>query len=115
MVALAIISIALVSIYRLQSQTISMTNATKFYAIAPMLAQKKISEIEINKDINANGTGDFGDSFSGYKFNVSVSSVTSDILGDASDKLRQIDIKIIFNNEEFIYNVKTYRFIEEKY
>ncbi|MFO7972965.1 MAG: prepilin-type N-terminal cleavage/methylation domain-containing protein [Desulfobacterales bacterium] len=46
MVALSIIAIVLVSVYKMQAQSISMIYASKFYATAPLLAQLKIAEVE---------------------------------------------------------------------
>ena len=71
MVALSIIAIVLVSVYKMHAQTVSMNNEVRFYATAPMLAQIKIAEIESEnlKDIG-DDSGDFGDEFPDYRWNI---------------------------------------------
>jgi len=44
MVALAVMSIVLVSVYRMHSQSLTMNTAARFYTLAPMLAQGKMAE-----------------------------------------------------------------------
>jgi len=56
MVAVSIIAIVLVSIYKLHIQTISMNITAKFYATAPFLAQEKISELELSPAISKKST-----------------------------------------------------------
>ena len=46
MVAMAIMAIVLVSVYRMHSQTLTMNTANRFYTQAPMLAQSKLAQLE---------------------------------------------------------------------
>ena len=48
LVCLSIISIVLVGIYRMHSQTLLMNRSTQFYTTAPLLAQRRLAEIELN-------------------------------------------------------------------
>jgi general secretion pathway protein I len=114
MVAISIIAIVLVSVYKLHAQTISMNNEVRFYATAPMLAQKKMAEIESKsrKDLSAD-SGDFGDEFPDYNWNVSIDDVTSKALGNVADDLKRIDITVSFNNDEYTYDLRAYKLFQE--
>ena len=114
MVAMAIMAIVLVSVYRMHSQTLSMNAANRFYTQAPMLAQSKLAEFEAgSSEIIAGDSGDFGEKFPGYTWNVSVAEISIEALGEVSDDLKQIDLIVSLNNDEYTYNVRMYRLIRE--
>jgi general secretion pathway protein I len=114
MVAVSIIAIVLVSVYKMQAQTISMNYDARFYATAPLLAQLKIAEIEMeNLGKLADDSGDFGDDFPGYRWNVAIEEVDSQLLGNISENLKRIDVNVSFNNDELTYRLRTYRFRQE--
>jgi general secretion pathway protein I len=113
MVAVSIMAIVLVAVYRLHSQTISMNIAAKFYTSAPLLAQGKLAEFEIMPADKLTGdSGDFGENFPGYYWNVAVEDVESEPLGEAAKGLKRLDVTVTLNNE-FSYSFRTYRFAEE--
>jgi general secretion pathway protein I len=119
MVAVSIIAIVLLAVYRLHSQTLLMTIATRFYTVAPLLAQSKLVDIELNPAQElAQGTGDFGEDFPDYSWEVSIDDISSDQLQigaaqlkTAVEKLKRVDIKVLFNQGEMVYSLRTYRFI----
>ena len=115
MVAVSIIAIVLVSVYKMQAQTISMDYSIRFYTTAPLLAQRKIAEFEI-KPLNelADDSGDFGDSFPNYRWRVAVDDVESEALGQSADDLKKIDVTISLNNDEISYSLRTYRFFRNE-
>jgi general secretion pathway protein I len=114
MVALSIIAIVLVSVYKMQAQTISMNYAARFYATAPLLAQLKIAEVEIeNPGEQTDDSGDFGDEFPGYRWNVIIKDIESEPLGNIAENLKQINVNISFNTDEFTYSLRTYRFLQD--
>ena len=114
MVALSIIAIVLVSVYKMQAQTISMNYEARFYATAPLLAQLKIAEVEIeNPGEQTDNSGDFGDEFPGYRWNVVIDDIESELLGNITENLKQINVNVSFNSDEFTYNLRTYRFMQD--
>jgi general secretion pathway protein I len=114
MVAVSIIAIVLVSVYKMQAQTISMNYAARFYATAPLLAQLKLAEIEIeNPGQQTGNSGDFGDKFPGYRWNVVIDDIESELLANIAENLKKIDVNVSFNNDEFTYSLRTYRFMRE--
>jgi len=114
MVAIAIMAIVLVSVYRMHSQTLTMNTAARFYTQAPMLAQGKLAQLEAAAaEIIAGDSGDFGEKFPGYTWNISTAEVSSEALGEIAADLKRIDMTVSFNGDEYVYNVRTYRFMRE--
>jgi general secretion pathway protein I len=100
-VAVLIMSIVLVSIYKMHSQSIAMNTEARFYTQAPMLAQGKLAELETStEDEIAADSGDFGENY----------SVDIEALGEISEDLQRIDVTVSYNNGEFDYRFRTYRF-----
>ncbi|MEE4261663.1 MAG: prepilin-type N-terminal cleavage/methylation domain-containing protein [Desulfobacteraceae bacterium] len=114
MVAMSIMAIVLVSVYRMHSQTLTMNTANKFYTQAPLLAQSKLVQLETgSSEIIAGDSGDFGEKFPGYSWNVTVEEVSSEALGEVANDLKRIDLSVSLNNNEYVYNVRTYRLMRD--
>ena len=114
LIAMAIMAIVLVGVYRMQSQTLTMTAASRFYTEAPLLAQDKLSQLEANpSDLITGDSGDFGELFPGYSWKVSTEAVSSEILGEAAADLKRIDLTVSLNGNEYEYSVRTYLFVGE--
>jgi general secretion pathway protein I len=111
MVAISIIAIALMAVYKLYAQTLSMNQSLMFNTQAPLLAQKKMAELFVLPPAElSDNSGDFGDEFKSYTWKVLVESVTSDLLGDLAEDLKRIDLTISFSNSEQSYRLRAYRF-----
>ena len=114
MVALAVMSIVLVSVYRMHSQSLAMNTAARFYTQAPMLAQSKMVEIEaLSSSAFPEDSGDFGEQFPGYGWKASTADVTSEILGEVAEDLKRVDITVSLNENQFVYTLRAYRFLRE--
>ncbi len=114
MVALALLSIVLVSVYRMHSQTLTMNTAARFYTLAPLLAQQKMAELtKAASDVFPEESGDFGETFPGYSWQVSTTDVVSEVLGEGADDFKRIDIIVSYQDNQFSYNLRTYRFQRE--
>lgn len=114
MVAMAVMSIVLVSVYRMHSQSLTMNTAARFYTQAPLLAQKKIAEVvSASSSVFATDSGDFGDHYPGYSWQVSTTDVSSEVLGEVADDLKRIDVTVAYLNNQFSYRLTTYRFQRE--
>lgn len=110
MVAVAVISIVLLAVYRLHSQTLLMNQSAQFYSLAPLLAQEKLAELAIAEDIDLlEQKGAFGENYPGYGWELSTEVVTPESLKHTADRFRRIDLKLTFNEDELSYNVRTYR------
>ena len=110
MVALAVLAIALTSIYRLQGQTILMSSSARFYNLAPQLAQEKLAETErlTFKDI-VNTSGDFGEDYPNYSWNLAVEELPSDLTEGEPYHLVKIEIEVA-HDDEHTYQLRTFRF-----
>lgn len=109
MVALAIIAIVLVSVLRMQGQTISMTESFRFYTIAPELAMSKMAELR--QDLEAAELGDsgnFGDDFADYQWQASVEEVIIETEEAREMKLKQVDVTVTYLEDEYVYSIREY-------
>ena len=114
MVAVAVLAIVLVSVYRMHSQTLTMNTAARFYTQAPLLAQKKMAEVTTTSSgIFAADSGDFGENFPGYSWQVSATDASSELLGEVADDFKRIEVSVAYLNNQFSYRLTTYRFQRE--
>ncbi|MBF0224451.1 MAG: prepilin-type N-terminal cleavage/methylation domain-containing protein [Desulfobacterales bacterium] len=110
MISIALLAIVLVSVFRLNAQSITMNTDSRFNTVAPMLAQMKISEIDSLEDIYIN-EGDFGENFHGYRWKTEVLDINSETFGNLSQDMKRIDL--IISNDVFTYKVRIYRLLHE--
>lgn len=114
MVAISIIAIVLIAVFKMHSQTINLNLATRFYSTAPLLAQNKIAELEATSlNDQMAESGNFGDDFPNYSWSVSMDNIESEILGAVSESLKKIEVTISYNNDELIYSFRTYKLLHE--
>jgi general secretion pathway protein I len=112
MVAVAILAITLTAVLRSQSQSISLASEAKFYTTVTLLAQDKMAEIEA-KDLGTlrSESGDFGEDFPGYTWDITVDNVFLDYPENVSDHLRQVTLTLSWEeSDHYQYSLKTYRF-----
>jgi len=115
MVALCILAIVLLSVYRLHSQTISMSIESRFYTQAPLLARSALTRWEeARKPELISDQGDFGKEFPGYHWKIRVEDAPSPALGAPFARdMQRIDVLVTLNNGEYSYEFRTYRFVRE--
>lgn len=115
MFALAIIAISLTAVLGSQSQGVSLASEAKFRTTAAFLAQSKMAEIEVKKERElTSDSGDFGEDFPGYMWELNVSAVMLGGLEGISDHLEQIDLKISWGeDEQYQYNLRLYHFVPQ--
>jgi general secretion pathway protein I len=112
MIAVAIIAIALTTLLGSQSQSVSFANSAKFETMAALLAQSKMSEITL-QDTSAltSDSGDFGDDFPGYTWEVNVTDIAIPGINNISDYLKQIDLEVDWG--VFSYKLRLYHYVAE--
>ncbi len=67
LMAVSILAILLVGVHKLQSQMVSMSQTTRFFTLAPLLAQSQMAEMERRNFIDIQkDSGDFGIAYPGY-------------------------------------------------
>ena len=111
-VAMAIIAIALTAMLSSQSQSLSLANEAKFSTTATLLAQNKMAEFETVKSEDlVSDSGDFGEDFPNYFWEMKVSDVTISGAEELSDHLKQIDLKISWGDvDQYQYHLRLIRF-----
>jgi len=115
MVAMSIIAISLVVVFDSQSLSLSMACEAKFKTTAPLLAQKKMAELEIveAQDLTSD-SGDFGDDFPDYYWECTVHEPSFDNPENVSGHLKQLDLTISWGeDEQYSYSLRLYRFSPE--
>ena len=111
-IAVAIIAIALTTLLGSQSQSVSFANSAKFETMAALLAQSKMSEITLQKkDTLASDSGDFGDDYPGYSWDIKVSDISIEGVYSISDYLKQIDLTVTWGT--FSYNLRLYQYVAD--
>jgi len=100
MIAMSVLSIVLVSVFRLQGQSVNMINSVKFYTKAPLLAraaiERFIQELEFDEDIDSD-SGTFEHS---SDFTYSVEKEIIDEMGD--DFPETCNFNAEYLNERFV-------------
>ncbi len=132
-VAISLVAIALLAVFKLHLQTLSISGKTKFYSLAPLLAEKKLSELRLKSyDEFSEFSGNFDEDFPAYKWDMEVEDVDSDILEDIAGRFefgprpevagdffkiiknfKRIDIKIS-GSGKLTYELRAYLFLNEK-
>ncbi|MDP2268642.1 MAG: type II secretion system minor pseudopilin GspI [Deltaproteobacteria bacterium] len=109
MIAMAILAISLVAVFRSQSQSVSMAGEARFLTTASLLAQGKMAAVESMKPQELiDGSGGFGDDFPDYLWRVEVKDT-------AFPYLKKIDVIVtnsimVANNA---YHLELYRVIRK--
>jgi general secretion pathway protein I len=116
MFALAVIATTLVVVLGLQSQSLSLATETKFTTTAIFLAQHKMAQLEAGnpEDLSAD-SGDFGEDFPGYRWEVEISDPPSVEPEGVSDYLRQVDLTVSWGEDSpYQYSVRFYKFVGKR-
>jgi len=114
MVALSVVAIALLAIYRMHTQTLFMDERGRFDTVAVMLARQKLAEMETVDAADMIGdSGDFGSDHPGYTWRIETEEVISDLLKEDGPLLRKIRLTIGLNDDESVFQVTTYRHLYE--
>lgn len=107
MIAMAILAISLVAVFRSQSQSVSMAGESRFLTTASLLAQGKMAEVEGMKSQDlSNNNGAFGEDYPDYLWRIEVKDT-------AIQYLKKIDVIVtnsimVANNA---YQLELYRFV----
>ena len=111
-IALAVLAVVLVSVFRLQAQDLTITEAITFKTIAPLLAQAKIGELDAAAaDEVHSDAGAFGGDFPGYRWRLEVGDADAELLGEAAGRLKTVDLYIDLNQDAYVYHLRTQRML----
>lgn len=115
LVAMSIIAIAMTAVLSIQSQSISLASEAKFSTTAALLAQGKMAETEwANRLDLSSDSGDFGEDFPGYTWQVTVEDVRMDLPENVSNHLKHMSVIVSWGEERvYRYHLRAYRFLPE--
>jgi general secretion pathway protein I len=114
MVALSVVAIALMAIYRMHSQTLFMDARGRFDTEATQLARQKLADIDTIdlKDLSGD-SGDFGSAHPGYTWQIQTEGVSADLLKEDGPTLKRITVTISLDGEASVFKLTTYRHLYE--
>ncbi|WP_372682284.1 prepilin-type N-terminal cleavage/methylation domain-containing protein [Desulfosarcina sp.] len=114
MVAMSVVAIALMAIYRMHTQTLFMDARGRFDTTATLLMGQKLADIDTSelKDLSGD-SGDFGDANPGYAWQIQTEEVSSDQLKEDGPTLKRITVTISLNEEASVFRLDTYRLLYE--
>ena len=111
LIAISVIAIVLLAVYRLHSQTILMNISSRFYTAAPLLAKTKLAEVEVASSPElVENSGDFGEDHPGYSWEIAVTDIDSAVIEKNAGNVKRIDVKVLFNQGELAYSLRSYRY-----
>ena len=112
MIAVAVIAIVLVAVFGSQSQSLTLAHEAKFNTAAALLAQRKMAEVEIGNSLDlSSSSGDFGEDFPEYQWELNVSEVPLPGTGEV-EYLKQVDLTVGWGDQnQFQYELRLYRFV----
>ena len=78
-VAMAIITIALLGVFRLQAQDLDLQSEARFITTARLLAQDRMARIEAGETLEAAGNppDEFGERFPGFRYREEITPVSN--------------------------------------
>jgi general secretion pathway protein I len=121
MIAMSILAIAVVSIFKLQGQSVKMITSVRFYTQAPLLARLALSRFEaklVAEDPELESDyGDFGENFPGYEFNI-IASEIEECEGEEEDYefitkyVKTVDVEVRWEELGISYSLHTTIFVD---
>ncbi len=112
MIAVAVLTIALAAVLGLQSRSLSLAAESRFHTTSALLAQEKMAEMAAaTMEKLMSDSGDFGDVFPGYAWQVTVQNANLPGLEKMKGRLKRIDLEVTCGTGElYRYDLRLYRF-----
>ncbi len=104
MIAIAIMAIALTSIFGSQSQSLSLALEAKFNTTASFLAQEKLAEYEAGLIDFTSNEGDFGEDFPGFSWKATAQDAMVDNFSDLEaldPPVQRVDLTVSWEGEQY--------------
>jgi len=121
MIAMSILTIAVVSIFKLQGQSVKMITSVRFYTQAPLLARLALSRFEaklIAEDPELEtDNGTFGEDFPGYEYSI-IASEIEECEGEEEEyefitkHVKTVDVEITWEELGISYSLNTTIFVD---
>lgn len=111
LIAVAILAIALTSLFGSQSKSVALATETRFNTLAPLLAQMQLTNILASEEI-VSGEGEFGDDFPGFQWELHVEEATfgeSEILQELDGDLQFLSLEVSWGDGVYSYRLDSYQ------
>ncbi len=112
MIAIVLLSIALTTLFGSQAQSVSLAATVKFNTQAPLLAQLKLTELSGKTDRPAADSGDFGEDFPGFHWQLESNDAlltTSKIVSKLTDSLQRLTLSVTWGEKgQYSYQLESY-------
>jgi general secretion pathway protein I len=110
MVAVSVVAIALMAIYRMHTQTLFMDARGRFDTVATQLARQKLADIDTMALADLSGdSGDFGNAHPGFTWQIETEGVSADLLKEDGPTLKRITVTISASEGASVFSLTTYR------
>lgn len=109
MVAIAILAIALTTLLGSQSQSMLAAEQADFSARSALLARVKLAEIVADEDLPVVSSGDFGEQFPGYSWEVEIDDLDVgdiELLADTAGQLRRIALTVQRTDDNRLFTLE---------
>lgn len=117
MVSVAVMAIVFVSVFRMQSASIDLAAAGRFHTLAPMLAEKVLSQVEQSLSEGMETQGNFGQDYPGIQWEFELEDADFEgmagINPDSEFRLKKISLKISRPDSSDLFSVETWRVVDE--
>lgn len=117
MVSVAVMAIVFVSVFRMQSASVELAAAGRFHTLAPMLAEKVLSQVEQSLSEGMETQGDFGQDYPGIQWEIETEDTDFEgvegINPDSEFGLKKISLKIFQPDGSDLFSVETWRVVDE--
>jgi general secretion pathway protein I len=117
MVSILVLATVLVTLFRLQSSTITLAGRGNFYSLAPFLARQQLSALVPVGNLETL-SGDFGQEFAGYGWTCQINNADFDALSLISEphfkNFKRIHLEITSPDKKKVYKITTWRYQVEK-
>lgn len=111
MIAIAVMAIALTTLYGSQSRSLSYATEAHFNIVASSLAAAKLAELQSGISELVSDSGDFGDEFPGYGWQLEVEDAyfeEFDALAGLEEGLQQVDLTVEWSGSPYRYALRYY-------
>ena len=113
LVSLTIRAIVLVAVFKLHTQSITVEAVSRFQTTAALLAQQTLADVTATPvDALQSGSGEYGGTYSGYRWQLTLTDVTAQELDTVSQRLKRISIDIFYGADNYRHNLTTYHFFQ---
>jgi general secretion pathway protein I len=111
-VALSVVAVVLLALHKLNAQSVQLGQETDFHAVAALLAQAKMAEVETGlPELPTARRGDFGEDHPGYRWEISVEEAGAEQLGEVGEDYQRIDLVVTEPDRGRTFRLRTYRLV----